>query len=66
MTGQQTWIAVGVLIGFIVFITVRGELPAYLDILNPVSKTNITPVTQQTIQTGGLGGLGTVLGGIGG
>ena len=39
MTGQQTWIAVGVLIGFVVFITVRGELPTYLQIFQNANVT---------------------------
>jgi len=30
---QQNWIAIAALIGFIVFITIRGEVPAYLDIV---------------------------------
>ena len=47
MTGQQTWIAVGVLIGFIVFITVRGELPAYLAIFqNATANATATGAAQ--------------------
>jgi hypothetical protein len=30
---QQGWIAVALLTGFVVFITLRGELPTYLDLV---------------------------------
>ena len=30
---QQTWIAVGLLVGFIMFVTMRGELDDYLNII---------------------------------
>lgn len=30
---QQTWIAVSLLVGFVVFITLRDELSDYLDII---------------------------------
>jgi len=44
---QSSTIAFGLLVGFIVFITMRGELPAYLNVIKGVKQQ----------PSGGLGAL---------
>jgi hypothetical protein len=55
---QNSVIAFGLIVGFIVFVTVRGELPAYLAVLLGNQST-----TQNASTLGGL--LGGVLGSTG-
>lgn len=33
MTNQANWIAVALLVGFLVFVTLRGELPQYREVI---------------------------------
>jgi hypothetical protein len=41
---QQTWIAVSLLVGFVVFITLRGELNGYLATIG-FGEGGVTPQT---------------------
>lgn len=40
---QQTWIAATLLIGFVVFVTVRNELPLYLQVFQSSTALPTTP-----------------------
>jgi hypothetical protein len=46
---QSQWIAVSIFVGFIVFITIRGELPLYRQaIFSGASDTSAPPVSTAT------------------
>ncbi len=59
---QNSIIAVGLILGFIVFVTVRGELPQYLGVLG-LGSAPINPAPTTTTTANPLSSFGTGLGG---
>jgi len=45
---QTSWIAGSVFVGFLVYVTVKGELPAYKDAIFGPGTTAPAPATQKT------------------
>lgn len=56
---QTSTIAFALIVGFIVFVTVRGELPTYLGVIGLGNKV-VQPATSSGSTTGGLLSLGTL------